>query len=163
MEEKIYCSLVKKEDEKIEEFLERFFYPHSKRTYYMDGTIQCDWAKRRSLDDIYKLVTYYYPEATIEDTIIALNQVTRSKISDRGYESCFMGHYCPDIRAFVFAYMALGSDELIEDTVMSIRSYCSWQEHLETMKDEFKPTNSSVSRGELMEILRKNKNNESNM
>lgn len=64
----------------------------SERTVFTRGGHNCYVDKSRSLDDIIKIVKYYYPKKTIKDIIAAILKYQKSF----DYNFCFA--YCPNIR-----------------------------------------------------------------
>lgn len=72
--------LLKKRKESLDEFLTKFFtdWNKEKDTIYADSKgkktpeVQTPANKRRSVGDIYQIVKYYYPKATLEEVVTFL-------------------------------------------------------------------------------------------
>ena len=64
----------------------------SERTVFTRGGHNCDPYKYRSLDDVIKIVKYYYPKKKIKDIIKTILKYQSS------FEDGFYFGYCPNIR-----------------------------------------------------------------
>lgn len=64
----------------------------SERTIFIRGGYNCDYDKSRSLDDVIKIVKYYYPKKKIKDIIGAILKYQKS------FDYNFYFGYCPNIR-----------------------------------------------------------------
>lgn len=60
--------LDKPEEKNPKDFIKMFFSKYNKKLetiYVSNGTVQCMPGKRRSIEDIYLILTYYYPKASL--------------------------------------------------------------------------------------------------
>lgn len=64
----------------------------SERTVFTRGGHNCNYNKFRSLDDVIKIVKYYYPKKKIKDIIGAILKYQKS------FDYNFYFGYCPNIR-----------------------------------------------------------------
>ena len=91
-----------RKDKTVKEFLKRFFeeFNEEKNTIFVvDSTIQTDTSRRRSIGDIYHLVKYYYPNATLKE-IYQILMIDFPKEYQRGFRSS----YCSTIKKYVWYY-----------------------------------------------------------
>lgn len=91
-----------RKDKTVKEFLKRFFeeFNDEKNTIFVvDSTIQTDTGRRRSIGDIYHLVKYYYPNATLKE-IYQILMIDFPKEYQRGFRSS----YCSTIKKYVWYY-----------------------------------------------------------
>ena len=67
-------------------------------TYFKTGTVQCRVGHYRSLDDLFKVCKYYYPEISLSDIMkeIVIYALEFSKSED--YKLFLQFCYCPNIR-----------------------------------------------------------------
>lgn len=84
-----------------EEFLYRFFtkYNKERRTIFINGNLQTEVNRRRSLGDIFMICKYYFPNITLLEVIKLLYQILPNK-----FENGFRTSYCNQIQKRVWYY-----------------------------------------------------------
>lgn len=92
--------LLKKRKETVEEFIYKFFteWNDDRNTIFVNREVQTLAEKRRSLGDIFMIVRYYYPSATLEEVVKILHETMPKRLTG------FRTSYCNDIKKRVFYY-----------------------------------------------------------
>jgi hypothetical protein len=83
-------NLFKNVEQSLESFLTNFLRVYNKKyiTTYINGHVQCNSGKRRSLGDIYMICKNYYPECTLHEVIGLLYVVLPAQMKDLGVIRC---------------------------------------------------------------------------
>lgn len=79
-------------------YLYNYFYYYQPMTFYIDGKVQCDDRRNRSINDLYYILKAKFPEVTLHQTIYYIG-----KIAEAGKINILA---CPNIHRIV-AYKCL--------------------------------------------------------
>lgn len=86
------------------DLLSWYFDNDCPKTYYEDGSLQCDAHKNRSIDALIDLSRTYFPEVSNVEVIKTLQKLHKENINNIIYSGAIICKYCPTIKRPVFMH-----------------------------------------------------------
>jgi len=113
--------LDKKSEKNVLNILKIFFsINNNKYTMYLNDTPQCNPSRRRSIGDIFLIVTYYFPEITLKELFQGLFNLMKEKY--------ITSDYCTQIKKRVYYRSNFNFIEYIDENNLLLSD---WMEYCE--------------------------------